>query len=140
MEEIAASPPGHIVHNACNESLWNVHSVEALFGGEIRVILRNCGLHHRRTKIGRIGEAFGEGVICEESQPAAELSPHIDPTGIVPTVGGILEVIDGRYACGVASDNKIFWIVAGERGSRKERDAFGKAFAAERAPVPESHC
>ena len=63
MEEVAASPSGHIVDRACNESLRNVHSAEALFRSKVGAVLRDRRLHHGRTKVRRIRQALRPGVI-----------------------------------------------------------------------------
>ena len=72
-------------------------AARALFGGEVVVILWDCRLEHRRTKIWCIVECLGKRVVRQKTEAVRIAAAHIHIARVVPALRRVFEEIDGAY-------------------------------------------
>src|SRR5437868_13218221 len=72
-------------------------ATRSFFCCEVAVVLRDRGLVHGRTKIGRVGEVLGKCVIDQEAQAARIPPAHVYIACVIPTLCCVLQQINGAY-------------------------------------------
>ena len=70
---------------------------QPFFSGEIVVVLRNRGFKHRGTKIRSIAQALGVRIVREKAEAVSVTPPSVDISGVVPTMSGVRQQVDGAH-------------------------------------------
>src|SRR6267142_732654 len=83
---------------------------------QIAVVLWDRSLVHRRAEVRRISQRLGEGVVGQQAESVRVLPAHIHVSGVIPTLGGILEPIDRAHGKSLTLNNRV-WIAAGSQYS-----------------------
>src|SRR5580765_2990265 len=86
----------NVVDRAKGEAMPDITARTPL-GIEVAIVLRNRRLKHRRTKIRRVAQILGPGIVRKKRQPLRISTSHVDVTCVVPALRRVLEQVDGAH-------------------------------------------
>src|SRR5579864_7170356 len=72
-------------------------AARSFLGLQVPIVLRNRRFIHGGTKVGRIGQILGKGVVGEKAETVGISAPDVDVAGVVPALRGIFQKVDGAY-------------------------------------------
>src|SRR5215831_2747471 len=89
------APKGwQIIDSAERESMADIAG-RTFFSCQITVVLRDGGLEHGCTKVWRVRETLGEGVVSQEGESMCITAPHVHIAGVIPALRCIFQQVDG---------------------------------------------
>ena len=127
LEQTRLLPARQVVYGAQRETVPDV-TTRSLFRRKVIVVLRNGRLEHRRTEIRCITEIFRPSVIGQESEAARVAPAHVEVSGVIPALRGVLEQIDSAdgeadSTIGAARCRRYINHIVRKNGVRHKADA-----------------